>query len=132
MFELKLKSGIVPLKWGTWAMRRACELAGTKETPLPLEDFFGSLLGSAYDFRKIAIFLQAAAECAVRGPVEYTEFDFGDWVDECGGILAKDGPMIDFFQYVVNTTVNTVTPLPGEQNVEQTIDEKKNNVVEKS
>ena len=100
-------------------MRRACELAGEDGKPLPLQDFFDSLLGSSYDFRKIAIFLQAAAESANRGPVEYTEHDYGDWLDECGGILATEGQIIDFFNYVIKATTNNVTPLPGDANVEK-------------
>ena len=119
MFELKLQNKTIPLKWGTWAMRRACELAGEDGKPLPLQDFFDSLLGSSYDFRKIAIFLQAAAESANRGPVEYTEHDYGDWLDECGGILAQEGQIIDFFNYVIKATTNNVTPLPGDANVEK-------------
>ena len=119
MFELKLQNKTISLKWGTWAMRRACELAGEDGKPLPLQDFFDSLLGSSYDFRKIAIFLQSAAESANRGPVEYTEHDYGDWLDECGGILAQEGQIIDFFNYVIKATTNNVTPLPGDANVEK-------------
>jgi hypothetical protein len=121
MFELKLKNKTIPLKWGTWAMRRACELAGTPGNPLPLEEFFSSLLGASFDFRKIAIFLQAAAESANRGTVEYTDHDFGDWLDECGGILATEGQIVDFFNYVIKATTNNVTPLPNAD----TKDEKK-------
>ena len=120
MFNLELQNKTIPLKWGTWAMRRACELAGTPGNPLPLEEFFTSLLGASFDFKKISIFLQAAAESANRGPVDYTEHDYGEWLDECGGILATDGPIVDFFNYVIKATTNNVTPLPGD-----TKDEKK-------
>ena len=119
MFKLELQNKTIPLKWGTWSMRRACELAGENGKPLPLDEFFNSLLGASFDFKKISIFLQAAAESANRGAVEYTEHDFGDWLDECGGILATEGQIVDFFNYVIKATTNNVTPLPGDNKDEK-------------
>lgn len=120
MFNLELQNKTIPLKWGTWAMRRACELAGTPGNPLPLEEFFNSLLVAPFDFKKVCIFLQAAAESANRGPVEYTAHDYGDWYDECGGELATEGKIWDFLMYIADTIKTNVTPLPGD-----TKDEKK-------
>lgn len=129
-FELKFadaegKDCIIPLKWGNQAMYRACELASEEKDdrgrviPLSLADFFERLLTGSFDFKTMCIFLQAAAECAARGPVTYTQYDYGDWIDACGGLLRTDGPLVDFVQYIFFCTVNKVTSLPGDKEPEE-------------
>ena len=110
MFILKLNEQSINLKWGTWAMFRACKLAGN----LTIDQFFTSLMGGVLEFDKVCIFLRAGVEAANNGVCEYTDMQFGEWVDECGGMFKADNQISDYFNYIVATTTNQITPLPGE------------------
>jgi len=109
MFEIKLESQTINLKWGTWAMARACKLAGD----LTIDQFFTSLLAGSLEFDKVCIFLRAGVEYANKGVCEFSDMDFSEWVDECGGMFKADGQINDYFNYIVTLTTSQITPLPN-------------------
>jgi len=120
-FEMKLK-------WSTWAMNRFCQLASYqkddkgRDIPLTISEMFTILGSGNFSFERVCQFIQASAECADRGPVPYTEFDYADWIDQHGGLFKSTGEIADFARYIINQITNDVTPLPGEGELE-----KKNN-----
>jgi len=120
-FEMKLK-------WSTWAMNRFCQLASYqkddkgRDIPLTISEMFTILGSGNFSFERVCQFIQASAECANRGPVSYTEFDYADWIDQHGGLFKSTGEIADFARYIINQITNDVTPLPGEGELE-----KKNN-----
>lgn len=111
MFVLKLKDKEINLKWGTWAMHRACVLAGN----LTVDQFFTQLLQGSIGFDKVCVFLRAGVEFANKGECPYTDFDFSEWIDECGGMFQSVSPINDYFNYIVSVTTSHITPLPNEK-----------------
>ena len=115
MFELKVGDKVVNLKWGTYAMKLLCDRTGTT-----LDGFF-ALLGKMADsptqqeaFNMLQWFLHAGYEYA--NGVKATDQEVCEWIDDLGGIVAvNQGQMVDYINYVVSSTMNGVTPLPGDR-----------------
>lgn len=105
MFELKLKNDTIQLKWGTWAMREFC-----KAKDLNIEQYFEVLTSTSLDMDVIIKLFHTgyrSACIANKQPEKYTEVDVCDWIDEVGSIFATEGQVIDYFKYIVSTTVNS-------------------------
>lgn len=106
MFEFKLKDKTIPLKWGTWSMKRFCEIKG-----ITIGQYFDIIGGGNISLEDVIVILQAAAEMATKGTVKFTEFEVCEWVDEDGGIVNPNGQIKAFFQWIVDShTVNTSEP----------------------
>ena len=103
MFELKLKETTIPLRWGTWAMKRFCELENKT-----LMDLINVLSSGVYNLDTIVHIVQAAAESgykSLKKPIDFEEFDVCNWIDEVGGLTAKDGQLVEFMKYMQNSMV---------------------------
>lgn len=106
MFEFKLKDKTVPLKWGTWSMKRFCEIKG-----ITIGQYFDIIANGNIALEDVIIILQSAAEMATKGTVKFTEFEVCEWIDEDGGIVNPNGQIKAFFQWIVDShTVNTSEP----------------------
>jgi hypothetical protein len=106
MFEFKLKDKTVPLKWGTWSMKRFCEIKG-----ITIGQYFDIIGGGNISLEDVIVILQAAAEMATKGTVKFTEFEVCEWIDEDGGIVNPNGQIKAFFQWIIDShTVNTSEP----------------------
>lgn len=103
MFEFKLKDKTIPLKWGTWSMKRFCEIKG-----ITIGQYFDIIGSGNISLEDVIVILQAAAEMATKGTVKFTEFEVCDWIDEDGGIVNPNGQIKAFFQWIVDShTVNS-------------------------
>ena len=103
MYELKLKETTIPLRWGTWAMKRFCELEQKN-----LMQLIEVLSSGVYDMDTIVHIVQASAESgykSLKKPIDFEEFDVCDWIDQVGGLTAKDGQLVEFMTYMQNSMV---------------------------
>ena len=117
MFELKTDNNTIHLKWGTWAMKRFCELENKN-----LMQLIEVLSGGVYDLDTIVHIVQAAAESgckSLKKPIDFDEFDVCEWIDEVGGLSAKDGQLVEFMKYMQDSMTPDLKP-------EKETDEKKN------
>jgi hypothetical protein len=113
MFELKLKETTIILKWGTWAMREFEKDKGIETT-----QFFEIVGGKILDLDTIIKLIYAGYKSAcnsAKQPIEYTESDVCDWIDELGGIYDTEGQFIEYFKYIVQNTVTAVSGIPKEE-----------------
>lgn len=103
MYELKLKTTTIPLRWGTWAMKRFCELENKT-----LMELIKVLSSGEYNLDTVVHIVQASAESgykSLKKPVDFEEFDVCDWIDEVGGLTAKEGQLVEFMKYMQNSMV---------------------------
>ena len=52
--------------------------------------------------------VQASAESgykSLKKPIDFEEFDVCDWIDEVGGLTAKDGQLVKFMKYMQDSMV---------------------------
>jgi len=106
MFELKLNNKIIPLKWGTWAMREFCVANN-----IGIDKYFELLGKTQFDLDLVVkmIYIGYKSACvSSKQDVEYTENDVCDWMDEIGGLFNTEGQFIEFVKYIISTTVTTV------------------------
>lgn len=119
MFELKLANRTINLKWGTYAMKLLCDRTGKT-----LDGFF-ELLSKMADnpsqqeaFEMLQSFLHAGYEYANNQKA--TDMEVCEWIDQLGGIISvNEGQLVDYINYVITTTMNGVTPLPGDTTQEK-------------
>lgn len=111
--NFKLKEG-VELRWGTYAMRLFCNKQG-----ITIDGFFELISelseGASVDkmFQVMENMISAGFEAATGKTVAASTVC--DWIDECGGIMKiGEGPIRDYVNYIVSTTINGVTPLGGD------------------
>ena len=99
MFELRLNNNItIPLKWGTWAMKRFCELENKT-----LVELINVLSSGNYDLSTIVNIITSAAESGYKSlqkPIDFNEYMVCEWIDEVGGLTAKEGQLIAFMKYM--------------------------------
>jgi hypothetical protein len=113
MFELKLKETTINLKWGTWAMREVC-----KDKGITIDQYFELIGAKVLDLDTIIKLIYAGYKSACNSekkPIEYTENDVCDWIDEIGGIFSTEGAIIEYFKYIIMNTVTTVSGTPKEE-----------------
>jgi len=135
MFEFKLKDKTVPLKWGTWSMKRFCEI---KEIVLNEQDqklcqklnkpyveikftigqYFDLIGNGNIALEDVVIILQAAAEMATKGTAKFTEFEVCEWIDEDGGIVNPNGQVKAFFQWIADSHLVNISEQPEEKKSE--------------
>lgn len=104
MFELKISSGTIQLKWGYWAMKKFCERHDFKPT-----QYFEMLSNGNGVLDYVAELLVIAHEYAAlkNGAAKVDEVTVCEWIDEAGGVKA-DGVIMDFLKYLIAThTANT-------------------------
>jgi hypothetical protein len=104
MFELRLDNNkTIPLKWGTWAMKRFCELENKS-----LLDLINILSSGSFELGTIVHIIQASAESGCKTlnqPIEFNDVIVCDWIDEVGGLSAKDGQLIEFIKFMQTSMV---------------------------
>lgn len=110
MFEFKLKDKTIPLKWGTWSMKRFCEIKG-----ITIGQYFDIIGGGNISLEDVIVILQAAAEMATKGTVKFTEFEVCEWIDEDGGIVNPNGQIKAFFQWIVDSHTVVTSEQPEEK-----------------
>lgn len=110
MFEFKLKDKTVPLKWGTWSMKRFCEIKG-----ITIGQYFDLIGSGNIALEDVVIILQAAAEMATKGTVKFTEFEVCEWIDEDGGIVNPNGQVKQFFQWIADSQLVNLTPIGDDE-----------------
>jgi hypothetical protein len=105
---MTLKNGRT-LHWGTYAMflyceSNSCDLSGLLEQLATLQ----------FNLKVLIQMVQAAYQSANNS--EWDAKGVAQWVDESGGVFAKDGELVDFVNYVVkNTVVNQSSPIESEE-----------------
>lgn len=104
MFVLKAGSKTIQLNWGTWAMKRFCELKG-----INIVDYFDIIGSGNIQLADVITIIQAAAEHASKGTVKYTEFEVCEWIDEDGGIVNPDGQIKKFFEWIAEQHIVKAT-----------------------
>lgn len=92
-----LKNG-KSLRWGTFAMYVYCE-----RNNCDLEGLLGQLSSMQFNIKTLGLMIQAAHYAANK--TEWELEDIFNWVDDNGGIFAKEGELIDFANYIVKNTV---------------------------
>jgi hypothetical protein len=113
MYKLELKDKTIDLKWGTWAMREFEKDKGIETT-----QFFEIVGGKILDLDTIIKLIYAGYKSycnSAKQPIEYTESDVCDWIDELGGIYDTEGQFIEYFKYIVQNTVTAVSGIPKEE-----------------
>jgi hypothetical protein len=113
MFELKLKETTISLKWGTWAMREFC-----KDKNIAIDQYFELIGANVLDLDTIIKLIYSGYKSGCNSnkqPIEYTENDVCDWIDEIGGLYNTDGQVIEYFKYIVTNTVTAVSGTPKEE-----------------
>lgn len=113
MYELKLNNKTIQLKWGTWAMREFCAI-----NDITIDKYFELLAKTQYDLDIVVKMLYVGYKSACvssKQPVEYTEDDVCDWIDELGGLFNTEGQFIGYVKYIISNTVTTVQGLPKEE-----------------
>lgn len=86
MYVLELPTGKkIEMKWGTWAMKRTCELRG-----MSLMDLLTTLEKGSFDLSFIIAIMQSCAEYpqykAGGKHIQISDIEVCEWIDECGGI----------------------------------------------
>ena len=113
MFELKLNNKTIQLKWGTWAMREF-----EKDKGIETIQFFELIAGKVLDLDTIIKLVYAGYKSACNSnkeTVDYTENDVCDWLDELGGLFNAEGPVLEYFKYIITNTVTAVSGNPKEE-----------------
>lgn len=106
MFQLNLNNKTISLKWGTWAMREFCVERG-----ITIDKYFELLSKSQFDLDLVVKMFYIGYKSACisnKQPIEYTEVEVCDWIDELGGIYQPEGQFFEFIKYIVSQTVTTV------------------------
>jgi hypothetical protein len=95
MFDFKVGEKTVPLNWGTWSMKRFCEIKG-----ITIVEYFDIIGSGNIQLTDVIAILQAAAEHGTKGSVKFTEFEVCEWIDADGGIVNPDGQIKGFFEWI--------------------------------
>lgn len=106
MFNLNVNNKTIPLKWGTWAMREFC-----LEREITIDKYFDLLGKSQFDLDLVVKMFYIGYKSACisnKQPIEYTEVEVCDWIDELGGIYQSEGQFFEYIKYIVSQTVTTV------------------------
>lgn len=113
MFNLNVNNKTIPLKWGTWAMREFCVERG-----ITIDKYFELLGNSQFDLDLVVKMFYIGYKSACisnKQPIEYTEIDVCDWIDELGGIYNQEGQFFEYIKYIVSQTVTTVQGVAKEE-----------------
>jgi hypothetical protein len=98
MFELKLPSGTIQLKWGYFAMKQFCAKHNLKPT-----EYFLMLSEGDSILNYVTEFLLIGAEYAAaksKSDRTFSEIEVCEWIDEAGGVKAE-GVIMDYLKYVI-------------------------------
>jgi hypothetical protein len=106
MFELRLNNKTILLNWGTLAMR----LFTTKNNT-DTGGYFELMAKAGTDINTLISLILCGYEAACiknKQPIEYTDLDVCDWIDETGGVFQKEGQLVDFVNFIINNTMLNV------------------------
>ena len=107
MFELRLNNKTILLNWGTLAMR----LFTTKNNT-DISGYFDLMAKAGTDINFLISLVHCGYEAACiknKQPIEYTENDVCDWLDEIGGVFKTEGQLVDFVKFIVDKTILNVS-----------------------
>jgi hypothetical protein len=107
MFELRLNNKTILLNWGTLAMR----LFTTKNNT-DISGYFELMGKAGNDINTLVSLVHCGYEAACiknNLPIEYTENDVCDWIDEVGGVFKTEGQLVDFIKFIIDKTILNVT-----------------------
>lgn len=113
MHKFEINNKTIDLKWGTWAMREFC-----KDKNIAIDQYFELIGGKVLDIDTIIKLIYAGYKSACNSKKEeiiYTESDVCDWIDEIGGIFNTEGPVMEYFKYIITNTVTAVSGTPKEE-----------------
>lgn len=113
-FELRLSSEVVKLEWGTFSMKRFCDIKNKD-----ISGFIEWLVNGKYSVDDVITVIRAAVEHGSKGLRIVDDFTVSEWIDECGGVLASEGQIVDFFKYIIEKTVHQATAIKGEDTGEK-------------
>jgi hypothetical protein len=94
-------------------MREFCQ-----RNNITIDKYFELLGKSQFDIDLIVqlVFIGYKSACnSLKIPIEFTEDDACDWIDEMGTIFSSEGQLIDYIKYIINNTVNSVKTTPTEE-----------------
>jgi len=107
MFELRLNNKTILLNWGTLAMR----LFTTKNNT-DISGYFDLMTKAGKDINTLVSLVHCGYEAACiksNIPLEYTENDVCEWIDEIGGVFKTEGQLVDFIKFIVDKTILNVS-----------------------
>jgi hypothetical protein len=107
MFELRLNNKTILLNWGTLAMR----LFTTKNNT-DISGYFELMSKAGNDLNTLISLVHCGYEAACiknNQPIEYTENDVCDWIDEIGGVFKTEGQLVNFIKFIVDKTILNVS-----------------------
>jgi hypothetical protein len=107
MFELRLNNKTILLNWGTLAMR----LFTTKNNT-DISGYFELMSKAGNDISTLVSLVHCGYEAACiknNQPIEYTENDVCDWIDEIGGVFKTEGQLVNFIKFIVDKTILNVS-----------------------
>ena len=122
LFELKIGEQVIPLKWGTYAMKLY-----TDRTKSSIDDFFniiermaktgsGETIENPVTQHEVFVFIENTIHAGYRAANKQhiDEESVCDWIDACGGVgnLAT-GQLMEYLNYVIRLTFAGYTPLPS-------------------
>lgn len=113
MHKFETNNKTIDLKWGTWAMREFC-----KDKGVTIDQYFELIGGKILDIDTVIKLVYAGYKSACNSkkePIEYTENDVCDWIDEIGGIFNTEGQVMEYFKYIITSTVTAVSGTPKEE-----------------
>lgn len=100
MFQFKAGEQVIPLSWGTWSMKRFCEIKG-----ITISEYFDIIGSGNIQISDVIIILQAAAEHGTKGTVKFTDFEVCEWIDSDGGIVNPNGQIKAFFEWIAQSHI---------------------------
>lgn len=112
MFEFKVGEMTIPLNWGTWSMKRFCEIKG-----ILITDYFDIIGSGNIQISDVIIMLQAAAEHGTKGTQKFTDFEVCEWIDSDGGIINPEGQIKKFFEWVAQSHLVQASELAEKKNM---------------
>ena len=114
MFELRLNNKTILLNWGTLAMR----LFTTKNNT-DISGYFELMGKAGTDINTLVSLVHCGYEAACiknNQPIEYTENDVCDWIDEIGGVFKTEGQLVNFIKFIIDKTIlNTTNEVKEEE-----------------
>lgn len=98
MFDFKVGERLIPLNWGTWSMKRFCDIKG-----ITIAQYFDVIGSGDIQLADVIVMLQAAADHGSKGTVKHTEFEVCEWIDADGGLLNPNGQIKAFFEAIAKS-----------------------------
>jgi hypothetical protein len=113
MFQFKAGEQTIPLIWGTWSMKRFCEIKG-----ITISEYFDIIGSGNIQISDVIIILQAAAEHGTKGTAKFSDFEVCEWIDLDGGIVNPNGQIKAFFEWIAKSHLVNVSEVAEKKSLE--------------